>query len=226
MSAAELSSGVDTPKGKDKPKGHPWDWCVDQRWCTEKLLEHVHFGPEKIYDPTCGMGNVLAEFADWGFGVVGSDRFDRKFWLEFEQFDFLQASNDRIFGLIDTGNVSIVFNPPYSKQGGKLVRGLAETFIRKALGIATHKVCALLPIKRLSGEARYLFFKAHTPSHVLIFSERPSMPPGSLIARLGDLAWKRGKVDYMWVVWDNQTVTPFGETNTVWIAPRPKEERS
>ena len=52
------------------------------------------------------------------------------------------------------------------------------------------------------------------------------MPPGDMIEKMGDQAFKRGKVDYMWVVWDKQVVTLPGETRTIHIAPRSKEERA
>src|SRR3546814_21034174 len=70
-----------------------------------------------------------------------------------EQRHILEAS-DRL---------SIIMNPPFSFQNGRLVRGLAEKCIRRALSIATHKVCALLPLKWLASEGRYRLFTEHTP---------------------------------------------------------------
>lgn len=118
------------------------------------------------------------------------------------------------------GKLSIIFNPPYSRQDGKLVRGLAERMIRRALEVATHKVCALLPVKWLASKGRHqLFERDHRPTGIWILCERPSMPPGDVIEEMGDSAFTDGKVDYMWVVWDKHfPALPYTPTN--WIAPR------
>ncbi|WP_373489978.1 hypothetical protein [Parasphingorhabdus sp.] len=245
MSGGELTGGVDTPKGKDKPDRHPWDWYVEQAWVTEQLIEtlgHLAFKGHVVWDPACGAANICDVFwrnplEDISITVLGSDirvGNSQYHWTldeKVESVDFLSGEADFVALeiAIEIGSdvkLSIVTNPPYSQQDGKLVRGLAEKFCEKALRLATHKVCALLPIKWLAGEARHAFLTKYPPRFYLILNERPSMPPGNLIEKLGDQAFKRGKVDYMWVVWDKQVVTLPGETRTIHIAPRPKEERS
>lgn len=86
---------------------------------------------------------------------------------------------------------------------------------------ATHKVCALVPLKWLSSETRYAFFMETKPQ-ILIFSERPSMPPGDQIVAMGKNAYRRGKVDYMWLVWDKQRPNR-DHAPTLWIPPREKQ---
>jgi len=244
MSAAELSSAATR---------HPWDWYVEQPWVTEKLIEALgpdQFG-EMVWDPACGRGNLLSCFEEyWTFSriekkadgprqyldkVLGSDICFRGYerqWRDHNDiahWNFLSDDGRQARGFplyrYENHHLSIVSNPPYSQQAGKLVRGLAEEFCRKALTIATHKVCMLLPLKWMAGEARQRFLAEYPPRFYLILNERPSMPPGNMIEQLGDKAFKRGKVDYMWVVWDKQVVTLPGETRTIHITPRPKEER-
>ena len=224
MSAAELSNAATR---------HPWDWYVEQPWVTEQLINTLpvnYFDETTIYDPCCGRGTIPRVFSNpHRYDAIGSDLFKR--WPDHQTLfrcDFRSKSAGEIIHSagLDEKNISIVSNFPYSQQDGKLVRGLAEEFCRKALQIATHRVCALLPIKWMAGQARQRFLSEHPPRFYLILNERPSMPPGDMIEKMGYQAFKRGKVDYMWVVWDKQVVTLPGEPRTIHIAPRSKEERA
>ncbi|VWX62528.1 hypothetical protein [Sphingorhabdus sp. 109] len=232
MSAAELTSGVDAPKGKKKPKGHPWDWHVEPPWVVQALIDALpvnYFDGQVVYDPCCGLGTIPTVFANPNrYEVIGSDRYQRAdHRFPFFKSDFRTLSaEDIIFSAgFNREAVSIVSNFPYSKQAGKLERGLAAELCRKSLEVATHKVCALLPLKWLAGEGKHRFLTEFPARFYIVLNERPSMPPGNKIEQLGAKAFKRGKVDYMWVVWDKQVTTLPGETRVIHIAPRPKEER-
>lgn len=221
MSGGELSSAATR---------HPWDWYVDESWCAEKLIETLQgplcgcyenwFGDDLIWDPCCGLGNTLRPFIAHGHSVAGSDiearTSDPLFLFE---HDFL---GDQISLLDARENKSIVFNPPYSVQGGRKVKGLAEKFIRKAIELKANTIAALLPVKWLASEVRHKLFNEHPPRFILILSERPSMPPGDVVEALGNNAFRHGKVDFMWVVWERFAETEPGETRTIWIEPRPK----
>ncbi|BCA60211.1 hypothetical protein [Sphingomonas sp. HMP6] len=222
MSAAELS-GATPAEGKRTAKKvdrHPWDWYVEQAWVTHRLCDvvelerHVHY-----IDPTCGNCTIPQALTDRGFMAFGTDKFQRtNSPLFLNEHDFI---GDQMLLIEHWHPLSIVMNPPFSCQDGKLVRGLAEKFVRKALAIATHKVAVLLPVKWLASAGRVRLFQDFPPS-IYILSERPSMPPGDKIEELGErLAWKRGKVDYMWVVWDLQAPR-LNHARTFWIPPRPK----
>lgn len=221
MSGGELSSAATR---------HPWDWYVEESWVTQRLIETLHgplcgsyddwFVNDLIWDPCCGMGNVLAPFMELGLTVAGSDVQRRTSSPQFLfEHDFLA---DQSCLLDHWGPKSIVFNPPYSNQNGHKVRGLAEKFIRKAIELHANTVAALLPVKWLASEGRHTLFNEHVPRFVMILCERPSMPPGDVVEALGDNAFKHGKVDFMWVVWDRHVDLEPGETRTIWIAPRPK----
>jgi hypothetical protein len=211
---AELSND----RGEKLPR-HPWDWYVEEQWVTAALLDMIELEPDVDYlDPFCGMGNIPMTLLDRGFRAFGTDKFARighnsKFFLG--EHDFM---GDQRHMMEACPRLSIVMNPPFSYQDGQLVRGLSLRIARRALELATHKVAALVPLKWLSSKERYAFFTATKPS-IFVFSERPSMPPGDQIEEMGEDAYKRGKVDYMWLVWDKQR--PAGDfAPTRWIPPR------
>ncbi|WP_374414237.1 class I SAM-dependent methyltransferase [Novosphingobium colocasiae] len=213
------------PKGM---KRHPWDWYVEEKWVTHRLLDVLELENDITYlDPFCGLLHIPQALSERGFQhVYGTDLFARDpgHRLFLGEHDFL---GDQRHLLEASRRLSIIMNPPFSCQDGRLVRGLAEKCIRQALSIASHKVCALLPLKWLASEGRYRLFTDETPIGVWILCERPSMPPGNLIEQLGDNAYEHGKVDYMWVVWDKNCApardsrgTQFAPT--YWIPPREK----
>lgn len=220
MSAAELS-GARPRKRKKKVDRHPWDWYVEQAWVTQRLLDVLpDLERDVVYlDPACGLCTIPQTLVDNGFSAFGTDivaRIDNPLFLA--EHDFL---GDQVQLLEAAAGLSIFMNPPFSYQDGKLVRGLAEKFVRKALAIATHKVAVLLPLKWLASAGRVRLFTEFPPT-IYVLGERPSMPPGDKIAALGARsAWKRGKVDYMWLVWDKQAPR-LPHAPTFWIPQRPK----
>ena len=215
--SAELSNDT----GKKKPR-HPWDWYVEERWVTHALAEMIELESHVDYlDPFCGQGNIPLALLDSGYRAFGTDLFPRTeapFFLGLH--DFL---GDQRHIMEASPALSIIMNPPFSYQDGKLVRGLSLSIIKRALELATHKVCALVPLKWLASETRYAFFSRTNPT-ILIFSERPSMPPGNWIDQLGEDAYRRGKVDYMWLIWDKQKPVP-ATAPTLWIPPRAKNKK-
>ncbi|MBX9816221.1 MAG: hypothetical protein A4S12_06870 [Proteobacteria bacterium SG_bin5] len=200
---------------------HPWDWYVEEPWVTHRLIDHVPFAAEEtILDPACGLCHIPTAFAARGFRAFGTDREQRTDSpLFFAEHDWL---GDQALLIEHLRPLSIVMNPPFSYQDGRLVRGLAEAFVRRALGIATHKVAALLPLKWLASQSRCALFTAHPPA-VYVLSERPSMPPGDQLAALGDRAYAHGKVDYAWFIWDKLWPNTDG-ARIHWIAPRSAEQ--
>lgn len=211
---AELSNDT----AEKKPR-HPWDWYVEEQWVTHAMADMVDLEQDVTYfDPFCGGGNIPCALMDRGLRAFGTDKFTRcghnsTFFLG--EHDFL---GDQRHMMEFEPRLSIVMNPPFSYQNGRLVRGLSLRIARRALAIATHKVCALVPLKWLSSNERYAFFSETKPM-ILVFSERPSMPPGDAIEEMGEDAYKRGKVDYMWLVWDKQRPNER-HAPTLWIPPR------
>lgn len=220
----EISSGRHS-------KRHPLDWYVDEIWCARQLAVALDkFALERadglaIWDPCCGMGNTLQsawELADWGpehaIDTIGSDLVDNFAWGSFDacpdlkrpkwfQADFLEQT-------AAPAPCSLIFNPPYSYR-----KGILEAFVRHALTLTSRRVCILVPSKWLAGQARFQLFSDHPPQAVLHLCQRPSMPPGDLIAAMGKRAFRGGMIDYCWIVWDVKRPTKAGQTRTIWLPP-------
>lgn len=201
----------------------PLDWYVEPLWPTTQLLGHEFFyggvdGWGTIWDPACGLGNILksVEICWPPLDRHATDIVFRGYAAKgiFEELDFI-GGVDFVRSAAPKGRFSIVSNPPFS-----YVKGISEAFVRRALELATEKVAMLLPIKWQASQARHRLFTEFPPSRIWILSERPSMPPGAMVEALGDKAFKHGKVDYMWVVWDVANPTAVTEWRT--IGPRVK----
>lgn len=200
----------------------PLDWYVEQPWVTEALIE-AEYGIDGslswgiVWDPACGGGNVLRAFNASHKLVWASDIEFRGYASGgglFQELNFL-GGIDFVRSAAPNKRFSIVSNPPYSYQ-----KGISEAFVRRALELATEKVAMLLPVKWQASQGRHELFTEFPPSRIWILSERPSMPPGAMVEALGDKAFKRGKVDYMWIVWD--VANPAAVTEWRTIAPRAK----
>lgn len=211
----ELSSGKHA-------KRHPLDWYVEEQWVTEQVIKAVGFWGEledgaAIWDPACGIGNVLAAFQgmDQGHRLIGSDVVDNLDRSQFEQVPEFFSADFLELEKAPTPFCTIFSNPPYSYR-----KGILEAFVRQALRLATHKVCMIVPGKWLASQVRYqLFARDHVPSHVLHYCQRPSMPPGDRIALMGNRAFRGGMIDYACVVWEADYPTEPGHTRTIWLPP-------
>lgn len=156
------------------------DWYVEPEWCVEALKARVPFFGG-IHDPCCGMGTIPRVM-----GGTGADLMDRGYG--YPQRDFLKdwAAYD-----------NIVTNPPY---------GIAEQIIAHALTIAKHRVAALVQVKFLASQRRHKLFTERMRSiqteRVIMFSRRPSMPPGEMLREHGEAIRGGGSIDFCWIVWE------------------------
>lgn len=234
MSRAELSSGRHAMR-------HPLDWYVEEEWVTRQLIEAMgHFrmafaAGDTIWDPACGRGTIGGAFSD--MAAFWAENHDRRLILsdvcsrldpdllgdaryDFFSADFLEVERA-------PACCSIVSNPPYSyckghgDYGGQII---SEAFARHAIELVRacggRHVCLLLPLKWLAPQSRYrLCAEEAPPAHVLILTQRPSMPPGDRIAAMGNRAFRGGMIDYGWVVWNVQRPTAPGGTRLHWLPP-------
>lgn len=205
-----------------RPDRHPQDWYVEPTWTVRTLMRETRLDRDyTVWDPCCGLGTIPCALADEGYTTIGTDLVDR--WMPSSpphlfmgEHDFLDAQRHiaEFWPLL-----SIVFNPPYSYEDD-----IAERCVRRALALASGKVCALLPIRWRASEKRYSFLREEFPPlEILEFCDRPSMPPGTALHERdpktnGLTAWRRGKADYAWYVWDRHIPKPT--TITRLIAPR------
>lgn len=153
------------------------DWYVEPAWCVQVLLDRVRF-TGSIHDPCCGSGTIPQVT-----GGTGGDLVDRGFG--YPVADFL---------LDGVTYENIVMNPPYGK---------ALEFIEHAFIHTRYKVAALVQTKFLSSQKRYWLFNRPETERVIMFSTRPSMPPGKMLMEHGEGIRGNGSIDYCWVVWDH-----------------------
>lgn len=221
----EISSGKHA-------KRHPLDWYVDEAWCAEQLAIALDdFALEKaerllVWDPCCGMGNTLQAAYCRDIYCHASDLVDNFAWANFDDSEGDRNVDWQAGDFLDftaaPARCSIICNPPYS-----YVPGIAEAFVRHALKLSSRRVCVLMPGKWLApgkdlkswSRRSQLFRHDHPPQAVLHLSERPSMPPGDRIAAMGNRAFRRGMIDYCWIVWDVKRPTAPGQTRTIWLPP-------
>lgn len=210
----EISSGRHS-------KRHPLDWYVDEHWCADQLaivLSDLALERKEalaVWDPCCGMGNTLQAAHYRHLPVIGSDLVDNFAWDNFEDQPAPRFfSGDFLEQTAAPAPCSIICNPPYS-----YVKGIAEAFARHALTLTSRRVAILMPSKWLASQARYQLFTDHPPQAVLHLCQRPSMPPGDMIAAMGNRAFRGGMIDYCWIVWDVKRPTAPGQTRTIWLPP-------
>lgn len=213
------------PKKGKYPKS-PFDWYVEEQWVTGELLRIMGvnvFEGTTIWDPACGMGTVLKEMSNvWRYPIHATDIEFRGFAAKglFYELDFV-GNLDFVRSAAPKGRYSIVSNTPYSYK-----KGILEAFICRAMELDAEWVAFLMPIARQAGENREELFERFPPETIYVCAERPSMPPGAQIETLGDKAYKRGKIDFMWVVWNRLNPTPVGETRWRRIPVRDKAAKA
>lgn len=226
MPRGEISSGRPS-------KRHPLDWYVDEIWCARQLawalaeFRREHEQGLAIWDPSCGLGNTLQAAWEANLPTYGSDLVDNMDWPSFDGFPDLQRpsyfSADFLEQTKAPAPCSIVCNPPYSYLKVQGVP-IAELFARHALKLVAEcggaRVCLLLPTKWLASQQRFrLFMEDAAPAAILQLTQRPSMPPGDMIALMGGRAFRGGMIDYCWIVWDVQRPTRPGDTRMIWLPP-------
>lgn len=163
------------PSEYDRDKN---DWYIEPAWCVSALREHCELSG-LIHDPCCGIGTIPKML-----GATGADITDRGFGYEVQ--DFLQEN--RMFD-------NIVTNPPYN---------IAQAIIEHALIQTTRRVAALVQLKFLSSQKRYSLFCRPETEKVIMFSRRPSMPPGEMLMKHGENIRGGGSIDFCWIVWSHK----------------------
>lgn len=164
------------------------DWYVEPNWAVERLFDKVTFAGH-IHDPCCGMGTIVQVAADYGYPATGSDKVDRGYG--YEKMDFFKRDVDCKFH-------NIVTNPPYK---------IASMVIERALNITTGRVAALVQTKFLSSQGRFSLFNNPMMERVIIFSRRPSMPPGKELEKYGESIRGGGSIDFCWMIWNHNKPT-------------------
>lgn len=215
---------VNRPAGGARSKRHerePYDWYCDSPREVRQIMRdgRIDLDGDLIYDPSCGRGNILDVAAAHGHATLGSDLFDRRCPIaespasarhDWFRADFLKSTPPRA---LRGRPFSIFNNPPYSYQ-----TDICERFIAHALEhYPARWSIFLVPIAFLASEDRWAFFeRAYKPAKVAIFSQRPSMPPGSKVTRYTD--FKGGMQDYIALAYRSGNGHRW-RTETIWIRP-------
>lgn len=215
-----MRGDISTGRAKNR---HPLDWYVEEGWEWHQVAREIGLAPElepdcHIWDPAAGYGHSAQGLE--GLGVDGrfilSDLVENVEWDMFDtpptffSADFLELDH-RPLGV---ARCSIWTNPPYSYR-----KGILEAFVRQAMRLATDRVVMLVPLKWLApGRKRSVLVRRdHPPKLILIFTQRPSMPPGDRVHAMGNRAYRGGVIDYAACVWDVREPTAPGDTRTIWL---------
>lgn len=155
-------------------------------WITKELCKHVDLrGP--IWEPACGRGDMTKELCAQGYYVFASDLYDHGFVDDTYQIDFLDQRR------VHFSCQSIVTNPPF-------LNGMAERFVRHALGLMNHPqgmVCMLLRHEFDCAAGRVDLFTEWPFRIKLVLTRRPRWD-----------WWEREKPqasprhNFAWFIWD------------------------
>jgi hypothetical protein len=176
----------------------PYHWYVEGQDCTRALLDVETFRGG-IWDPCCGMGNIIRAVIKEGYTTsVGTDlkrRVPRRTPWFGGTHDF--TAWDR-----PAARRNIVFNPPFFGAKG------TEQFIRHALTMpGVEKVAAFTNLGFLAGNGRWnKLYAEHPPTRAYVLAPRPSCPPGYHIWAGGEIGG--GTADWCWIIWDRLVPPP------------------
>ncbi len=215
-----MRGDISTGRAKNR---HPLDWYVEQGWEWDQIVAAIGLAPElepdcHVWDPAAGYGHSAQSLEAYGLGgkLILSDLVQNVEWDAFETAPRFFAADFLTLDRAPVDRCSIWMNPPYSYRPGIL-----EGFVRQALRLATDRVVALVAHKWLAAgiNRSSLFIRDYPPQAVLIFCQRPSMPPGDRLHAMGNRAYRGGVIDYAAVVWDVRRPTAPGDTRTIWLPP-------
>lgn len=210
---------VNRPAGKNTAKRWdraPYDWYCESPRVVEQLMHGVDFtteaGPDLIWDPCCGRGNILDVAKRYGHPTIGSDVIDRHPRHKFIRGNVL--SQIPRMPVYDGRPTSIICNPPYSYEPD-----IAERIISTCLErFNLRRAAFIVPIAFLASQDRWKankFAGQWKPSHTCIYRERHTMPPGHLMETM-ESPFEGGMADYAAVVF---TRPHRWRTETVWLSP-------
>jgi hypothetical protein len=175
MSVTEI--GIAKPRNSHIFERHAYDRYVEPMWCSTALFAVERF-QGLVWDPACGLGNVLKAARSAGYSTYGSDIAE----------DATGAIQDFLTAIAPAPKFSVVCNPPFSLIG---------KFAERALELGACKVAMICPTARLNA-AHWLELKPL--SRIWLLTPRPSMPPVEVILR-GEKPGG-GRTDFCWLVFE------------------------
>lgn len=209
---------VNRPASKTTAKKYdraPYDWYRESARVVQQLFHGLasvgcDFGDDLIWDPCCGVGNVLDVAKAYGHPTVGSDVIDRHPRHSFFRANVLTQVTR--MPVRPGCNTSVISNTPYSYEPD-----IAELIIATILDrFAVRRAAFIVPIAFLASQDRWrdgLFAGRWKPSHVGIYRERHTMPPGHLIDTMAK-PYEGGMADYAVLVFSRPH---RWRTEVVWL---------
>lgn len=194
---------------------HPVGWYVEPKAATRFLLARETFDGG-VWDPACGLGNIVTACLAAGIDAVGTDLRDRVTPRTRQG----RGETPAWFGGVENyltiqhcgaARANVICNPPYG--GAKL----AEAFIRLTHELSgVNKMAFFVTSKFLFSDKRGQGLYAEIPpDRVYPILPRPSCPPGPFL-RAGGKA-EGGVENFVWLVWDLAAST--GRTEFIWKPP-------
>lgn len=206
---------VNRPAGGDRSKKWeraPYDWYRESPRVVEQLMHGVDFGDDLIWDPCCGVGNVLDVAKRYGHETFGSDIIDRRPRHPFQRGNILTQITAPPRS--PTGRrVSVISNTPYSYEDE-----IAERIMTRVLeSFPVRRAAFIVPIAFIASQDRWgpRRLLRWRPSHVCIYRERHTMPPGHLIDQM-ESPFAGGMADYAVIVF---TRPHRWRTELIWLPP-------
>jgi hypothetical protein len=185
---------------KDNPNRKENDFYPTPPLATYILQKYVNL-PKNIVEPCAGRGNISIELKRCGFNVVSFDLYNYNPTL-----CDIQAGVDVLSLPKQIGYDALVTNPPYYKD---LPRLIAEK------GISEYDVTALfVRLTFLEGKKRKKMFTNHTPSDIIILSDRIKFNT-NLLEPINKDDQIGGMIAYVWVVFDKRKTS--NSTNLKWV---------
>lgn len=161
---------------------------------TRDILRVETFGKE-ILEPFCGTGTMAEVIKQSGRTVLAYDIIDRGYGNvgDFFEVDFEKNKYD------------IITNPPYYEALPKL--------IKRCIDIAKDKVAIIMPLRYLSGKARFSDLYEHfPPSKVYVYQERIGVAKNADFDRYNDAG--ANLEIYAWFIWQKGFK---GKTELKWL---------
>lgn len=164
------------------------DWAADLLFRSGMLQESL-----PVWDPAAGRGAIVRAAQRAGHHAYGTDLVQRGGAVG--TLDFFRDA-PRVPG---PGRLIIASNPPFN---------VALEWAIRALQLDLGPVALIVQLRFLAGLTRAHLYEEFPPAFEAVFSDRPSMPPGSKLGELGDAAFSGGTIDFACVVWNSDRTGP------------------
>ena len=161
---------------------------------TRDILKLETFG-EEILEPFCGSGTMAEVIKESGRKVKAYDIIDRGYG---EVGDFFEVN-------FEENKYDIITNPPYYKE--------LPSLIQRCIKLAKHKVAIIMPLRYLTGKARFSdLYEPFPPSRVYVYQERISVAKNADFQKYND-AGSNLEI-YAWYIWEKGFK---GKTELKWL---------